>query len=104
MMDATIKAKWVAALRSGEYEQGTGQLKQFDNRYCCLGVLRHLLEGEFEANSDEIFYTAGVAQGLDVRSLDGEQNVLADMNDGAGQFINRPHTFSQIADYIEQHL
>ena len=29
--------KWLAALRSGDYQQGTGQLKNGD-RYCCLGV------------------------------------------------------------------
>lgn len=29
--------KWVAALRSGEYEQGTGFLNK-NGKYCCLGV------------------------------------------------------------------
>lgn len=32
-----VKAKWVAALRSGKYEQGAGYLKT-GNTYCCLGV------------------------------------------------------------------
>lgn len=31
------KAAWVAALRSGEFEQTQGQLKSGD-AYCCLGV------------------------------------------------------------------
>lgn len=30
---------WVAALRSGEYPQGSGVLRTADNRYCALGVL-----------------------------------------------------------------
>ena len=30
--------KWLTALRSGEYKQGTGQLMSYDNTYCCLGV------------------------------------------------------------------
>jgi hypothetical protein len=40
-----VKAAWVAALRSGEYEQGTGRLASFSRgpekkeRFCCLGVL-----------------------------------------------------------------
>lgn len=39
-MDQTIKAQWVAALRSGEYEQGRGTLHNpVANEYCCLGVL-----------------------------------------------------------------
>ena len=37
-MNSTIKKKWVDALRSGEYEQATGTLKD-NNGFCCLGVL-----------------------------------------------------------------
>jgi hypothetical protein len=36
-----VKAKWVAALRSGEYEQGSGVLNK-DGKLCCLGVLCEL--------------------------------------------------------------
>jgi hypothetical protein len=42
-MRAGIKRDWITALRSGDYEQGTGQLafQQLDGavKYCCLGVL-----------------------------------------------------------------
>jgi len=45
-MDAEIKAKWIAALRSGEYQQGSGALKiEHHNgtvEHCCLGVLAEL--------------------------------------------------------------
>ena len=41
-MDQEFKARWVAALRSGEYEQGQGQLvADFGDGqkvFCCLGV------------------------------------------------------------------
>jgi hypothetical protein len=37
-MDEIIKEKWVAALRSGEYKQGTCQLRN-GSTFCCLGVL-----------------------------------------------------------------
>jgi hypothetical protein len=40
-MDAKIKADWIKALRSGEYEQGMGKL-QVDGKFCCLGVLCEL--------------------------------------------------------------
>lgn len=40
--------KWDAALRSGEYVQGTGALRDSNGRYCCLGVLEVALEGEVE--------------------------------------------------------
>jgi hypothetical protein len=42
MMDQEKKAQWVAALRSGDYSQGTGVLHRKVNgehKYCCLGVL-----------------------------------------------------------------
>lgn len=42
-MNPEVKAKWLAALRSGEYEQGQYRLKREfedgESRYCCLGVL-----------------------------------------------------------------
>ena len=41
-----VKAAWLAALRSGEYVQGTGVLKSWEKtgvlRHCCLGVLGEL--------------------------------------------------------------
>lgn len=39
-MNQDVKEKWLTALRSGEYRQGTGALKDSTrNAYCCLGVL-----------------------------------------------------------------
>lgn len=35
---------WLAALRSGKYEQGEGAL-EFDGSFCCLGVLQHAVCG-----------------------------------------------------------
>lgn len=45
-MNKEVKEKWVTALTSGEYEQGVGQLKTPDNKYCCLGVLTELYRKE----------------------------------------------------------
>lgn len=41
-MNPDIKERWIAALRSGEYEQGTATLRGTDGKYCCLGVLCEL--------------------------------------------------------------
>ncbi len=46
-MNPTVKAKWVAALRSGEFKQGREVLRSFSHaegtqNYCCLGVLCEL--------------------------------------------------------------
>jgi hypothetical protein len=57
---AEIKARWVAALRSGEYDQGTGQLRSY-GRFCCWGVLCDLArsEGIGTWDSSDGFDTAG---------------------------------------------
>jgi hypothetical protein len=37
-MDPKVKPLWLAALRSGEYEQGGAYLNR-NGKFCCLGVL-----------------------------------------------------------------
>jgi hypothetical protein len=44
-MDAEVKERWVAALRSGQYTQATGKLRT-DSGFCCLGVLCDIYDGE----------------------------------------------------------
>jgi hypothetical protein len=41
-LDPEVKAAWLQALRSGEYEQGTEMLRTRNDTYCCLGVLCEL--------------------------------------------------------------
>jgi hypothetical protein len=41
-MNKEIKAKWVKALRSGQYKQGRNKLRSANNEFCCLGVLCNL--------------------------------------------------------------
>lgn len=38
-MNQDIKQRWIDALRSGQYQQGTGCLRDAQDRFCCLGVL-----------------------------------------------------------------
>lgn len=54
-MNQEMKVKWVAALRSGKYKQGSHVLRQTgmggssdreDCLWCCLGVLCDLIEAE----------------------------------------------------------
>lgn len=37
-MRSSVKKEWIAALRSGDYIQGTGKLNR-NGEYCCLGIL-----------------------------------------------------------------
>ena len=64
-MNPEIKADWLTALRSGEYKQGKGFLKNEDGetaRYCCLGVLCELavkagVIEESEKDEDEFVHS-----------------------------------------------
>lgn len=43
-MKAEIKQKWLEALRSGQYQQGKGVLRDSLDRFCCLGVLCDIVD------------------------------------------------------------
>lgn len=112
-MKPEIKKRWVEALRSGEYEQGTGRLRWGD-RFCCLGVLTDLFIKEtervwmLEEDRDPPIYAFGGSAGYlspevmnwaGIKYCNGEygDGVLAKDNDD-GQ------TFEQIADTIERYF
>jgi hypothetical protein len=102
-MDAELKAKWVKALRSGEYKQGTSHLKT-EGRYCCLGVLAEcagvawdmkgnpMMNGESIRSYGSEHLTDGFAGLSDVI-----QARLANLNDEGA-------SFRVIADHIERNL
>lgn len=48
--------QWIIALRSGDYEQGKGYLKQVEGGYCCLGVLCDLHRLEHGQYIDPVTY------------------------------------------------
>jgi hypothetical protein len=59
-MPVEAKAKWVAALRSGQYKQAKGILYNAStDGYCCLGVLQHCLTGEVELRPGDDTYSSG---------------------------------------------
>lgn len=100
-MNKELKAKWVAALRSGKYGQCQGVLRDFDG-YCCLGVLREIIaprstdsDDDWAALSHDMSEMAGLRRyGI---GPNNEQETLAAMNDEG-------KSFDEIADYIEKHL
>lgn len=91
--------RWVAALRSGEYDQTTGRLER-DGAYCCLGVACLVTEYEATPWQGRISLPSTVAEELGLSSmsghylLNGEQSYLSNDNDNG-------MTFEQIADLIE---
>lgn len=108
-MDKDLKAKWVAALRSGEYIQGTTFLylephssRNDKETFCCLGVLCDIkFPKTFKTDenpNDQKYYNA---VRLDIEGTyvwNGHADTLMRMND---DFYK---TFAEIADYIEEKL
>lgn len=99
-MDPELKAKWLDALRSGNYKQVRGQLA-LGGGFCCLGVLNEI--GGFGCRAD-----AGLLWDLKsdpdlcqcpLLAIPGEtQRHLAFKNDLL------EWSFEQIADWIEENL
>ncbi|MDM0024118.1 hypothetical protein [Variovorax saccharolyticus] len=124
-MNKEVKAKWVAALRSGKYEQAHGELRGDENAFCCLGVLCEISGvGSWGYDSEtglpEKAYCAGtafendlpphavldwagfsagaaIARRIPKVTIGGDEEVLHDHNDGG-------RTFAEIADAIEAQL
>jgi hypothetical protein len=88
-----VKAKWVTALRSGNYEQCQGVL-QNGQAYCCLGVLQALTHIPTDESAEMLHYEEAYEKlGLTAK----EQDSLASMNDAGA-------TFLQIAERIQGEL
>jgi hypothetical protein len=111
-MNPELKKKWVAALRSGEFRQAREVLRQGD-AYCCLGVLCTMVDGVEWTLDDALYrdefndtYDADGELPMPVRQIAGistdEMTHLIVMNDGKENM--RPHSFAEIADYIEANL
>lgn len=117
-LNPDVKAKWLAALRSGEYSQGRRQLRTPTGGYCCIGVLCDISGmGEWrEAMDREAGYDyVGVGhQGtyrawshapaivrdwaVETHDMGDEWETLIKLND-----YNKL-SFEEIATYIEAHL
>lgn len=128
-MDPDLKARWVAALRSGDFHQGEAYMYtpatpdsdmavDHVDRHCCLGVLRYVVQGDNELpeKSDRFDDPAALPTtaerldwGLESENGDGYPviDLLTSFNDGTkfpGEWDGTQLTFSQIADWIEVNL
>ena len=125
-MKADIKQKWVAALRSGKYEQTEGVLRNNEG-YCCLGVLCDLYAKEtgmewFTNNDDFTMHGNDTMLPHEVRvwahladEFGGYVEVETDEGGAANpSYLANPsltelndkwqYDFKQIADVIEEQL
>ena len=102
-MDAMLKARWCAALRSGEYKQDTGKLKTPEG-WCCLGVLADVTGYIVIGNNIMVDGVSTGYQPLDKLTGVSDLSDIWECNDGTGRFADLKHTFDKIADYIEETL
>lgn len=116
-MDAELKAKWIEALRSGKYVQAKSVLRTVDDQFCCLGVLGNICAADkwtfhqAERETDNEYWSFENEDSLlpeDFGDTIGVsykiQETLAELNDGNARTNLKPHSFEEIADYIEKNL
>lgn len=129
-MNKEIKEKWLKALRSGDYKQGIGQLKNDKDEFCCLGVLCDIYSKETNTpwvnkyidrsqltiiDKDhtglllppEVKKWAGIEDNNDAINVDKKENRavnLTQLNDGDTAYRIDKRTFAEIANIIEEKL
>ena len=111
-MRKAIAEKWVAALRSGEFEQTSGVLaNRGRTAHCCLGVLCEVaikegLSMEVRPRSEFTCFNDEDAN-LPAEVLDwaGMESALGSYSDGRPLVVlnDEGHPFEQIANVIEHH-
>lgn len=122
-MNAEVKDKWIAALESGEYVQGTGLLnykKIADEtpKLCCLGVLCELAVAEgittsakknwTEGDSWETVYGDSWASAylppevIEWSGLPDHTGTLAGATRNLAQLNDQGATFADIAEVIRE--
>lgn len=109
-MNPELKEKWLKALRSNNYKQGTGCLRhKAQETFCCLGVLCDISgEGDWELDNDD-------DDGATFRHFDGSAGYGA-LPDGLRERVNLSHcdmdmlirmndtqdkSFEEIANFVE---
>lgn len=113
-LNPEVKARWVAALRSGEYTQGKGMLREADNCMCCLGVLCDLYDKDgwgklFNGFSGSPPMEVREWAGFPVAPYEDDSRPTPDVTIAGRVEALYTHndqgaTFAEIADAIEQQL
>ena len=102
MMNQDVKMLWVDALRSGEYKQGTFQLRNQEDEFCCLGVLCEISGMPYNGNHS--YLTDGVLQWSGLTHDFGDQVKIYGKTELLSTHNDRGRTFEEIAKAIEEQL
>lgn len=114
-MNPEVKAKWLAALRSGDYPQTTKFLRRVDAEskpigYCCLGVLCEVhnkeVGGEWTEGHRYNGWGGILAESVVKWAGLPSQNPAVGPDDRGLPYYNDASgwSFAKIADFIEEHL
>lgn len=107
-MNAELKAKWIAALESGDYKHGKGHLRNADDTYCCIGVLHDVaFPGQWAIEPLSNCYTGrdgatAMLQSEDIVALGLNADQLwnaASINDGLDV-----HDYCDVITYIKEQM
>ena len=108
-MKASLKRKWMKALRSGIYKQGRTVLRQknvdYDDTYCCLGVLCDI-SGVIWKDKGDYYGVGEIADiGTPTKGLRRKYGLTDDAVEDLVS-LNDDHMFSfrRIATWIEKNL
>lgn len=86
-MKPSLKKKWVAGLKSGNFQQGPGYLVNRD-QFCCLGVLREVNDPDDDRSRNDDGLTLNDQQ-LEEFELTSEiQDAFTGLNDLSRIVIN----------------
>ena len=113
-MDPELKAKWLEALRSGKYRQAVGALRRnadSGDSFCCLGVLCDVLDPN-DWTEEDITYSWGLnSYGKDERQgavlptpVTEQYHISRNRMWDLTGLNDKGKSFSEIADWIEDHL
>lgn len=115
-MRADIAERWIAALESGNYAQGTGCLRTTGDSFCCLGVLTDLaiFDGvDLAWKTSEIvnlYEVGGKSRILPVQVMDwaGMRSVVGSYGNGESHALSVRNdegaTFNEIAAIIRANV
>lgn len=104
-MTKEIKAKFLEALRSGDYKQHTGQLRDWNsNKYCCLGI--YCLVRGLQISDDGRQVVGNEEDKYPLLNYDPLNEELGQENVRQMYVLNdrEKKSFAEIADWVEENI
>jgi hypothetical protein len=107
-MTPELKARWIKALTSGEYDQTSTYLKRglrsgvYPAGYCCLGVLLEIEGNDFD--KDEHYFKDDYTMKMLTGEFMNKVGITAAAADEFAEMNDSGRSFDDIAEQIEEHL